>query len=53
VMRHKDGNQLQSDYRHLSLVKVTSLFPLLQNKTKYLYFAIFTANKKGARQMIL
>ena len=22
VMRHKGGNELQSDYRHLSLVKV-------------------------------
>ena len=53
VMRHKEGNQLQSDYRHLSLVKVSSLFPLLQNKTKYLSFAIFAANKNGARQIIL
>ena len=53
VMRHKEGNQLQSDYRHLSLVKVSSLFPLLQKETKYLSFAIFAANKNGARQIIL
>jgi len=29
VMRHKEGNQLQSDYRHLSLVKFYSLDILL------------------------
>ena len=37
-MRHKEGNQLQSDYRHLSLVKVTSLFPLLQKQNKVSIF---------------
>ena len=36
-MRHKEGNQLQSDYRHLSLVKVTSLF-LSLFKTKQIIY---------------